>query len=1242
MAENFFADQFAVEFIRTSLWNKAGSRASVMVGAGFSRNAKPTSPSVREMPTWSQMAKALCALLYADASKDSQERALREASSTSGFLRLAQEYKAAFGQGALNEQIRALVPDLEYEPGGLHKALLQLPWTDVLTTNWDTLLERAALDIFDENYDVIRTHSQISSSARPRIVKLHGTLPAHEPFIFTEDDYRTYPRLHAPFVNLVQQTLMESVLCLIGFSGDDPNFLHWSGWVRDNLGVTAPKIYLVGWLELTPSRKRMLEDRNVVPIDLSTLPIASSWPLEQRHKRATEWFLHSISVREKYQPEDWPRSNVESPVFPSYIGHIAKPKERLPKTEPFSPSNAGGFSTTPQELAELLETWRWNREMYPGWAIAPSSARQSIWLHTQDWINPIIRLQSEINPYEFLRIIEELNWRLQIALAPHLPELYGPVSQCLNCFNFSEKSISIDSAQPDYEEYLHWPDLKLIWSSVAIWMVQTARTNGDFEEATRMLEIIASIAPDTLSNELTYEKILILRDSAELQSMVTNLQKWDTAKSDSIWAARKSGLLAGVGLLEEARNIVSMELTNIRKNSRRDTVDYASYSREAWLLWIEDTLNNNHRYNTKPENINRRKFLHSIKCDILRDFSELVDRLAVELNKKTKTNTGFYRNGGESITFTNGIESNVRTALEILRFSEVTGLPRAIGHFSVLGEGLRLASSALQAKTPFLSAMANIRGADTTSDERLDFWSRNRIASISESEFLKLYSIVLSGISFCLSCPDELYVGRWHTQLQIFLEIMARLSIRISAKQADDVLELIFKILNSRRCGEDIGLASPMRNLIGNVFLASTSEIFEKRILDIFSLPLTRDSNLVEVSQIFSSHKRFENEFQIKREKKLDYVIQNLIENLLSENQAVFSSALSRIRVLKKENLLSPDDLSSFSQRFWHVKCENYSLWVTPHMHHPWANFLLPCTEPRLRNQLFKSLYLANDKSGNKYTRLGPVGIARGMLRTSNEELDFSETEIAELKECVKQWCEAELKMPQSEFARVFESASDSADFYFIEGLIEIISELNLEINEAEQVFRKVKSTHNHLPSSLRLLPYLANYLPHRTSEIEAILRGALASEDEKKIIAVCRALWLWLSKINLQEFSLYPGNDIIMDLSKIIGGRRMSGLIPALQLGALIVDSGPEETRLQILRDSEIGMTLLFEDAKYNSRLAELNIDVANIRATMAKFALSITRYYHDAPDIFLKIIDSCSKDELVEVRNAVLSRQD
>ena len=48
-------------------------------------------------------------------------------------------------------------------------------------------------------------------SRQPRIVKLHGSFPADFPLIVTEEDYRTYPKTFAPFVNTVQQAMMETV-----------------------------------------------------------------------------------------------------------------------------------------------------------------------------------------------------------------------------------------------------------------------------------------------------------------------------------------------------------------------------------------------------------------------------------------------------------------------------------------------------------------------------------------------------------------------------------------------------------------------------------------------------------------------------------------------------------------------------------------------------------------------------------------------------------------------------------------------------------------------------------------------------------------------------------------------------------------------------------------------------------------------------------------------------------------------
>ncbi len=48
-----------------------------------------------------------------------------------------------FGRSALDDFLTEVIPDEHYEPGFVHETLMTLPWSDVFTTNYDTLLERA-------------------------------------------------------------------------------------------------------------------------------------------------------------------------------------------------------------------------------------------------------------------------------------------------------------------------------------------------------------------------------------------------------------------------------------------------------------------------------------------------------------------------------------------------------------------------------------------------------------------------------------------------------------------------------------------------------------------------------------------------------------------------------------------------------------------------------------------------------------------------------------------------------------------------------------------------------------------------------------------------------------------------------------------------------------------------------------------------------------------------------------------
>jgi len=277
-----------IDLIRRSLWcGRDFGRAAVMVGTGFSRNAIRISPNAPNIPLWAELAKRMHRELYPDGD-DSQ--ALHETPS-----QLARRYELVFGSDKYDEFLENQIPDKQYVPGKLHEMLLSLPWSDIFTTNYDTLLERTLSNIYTNKYDIVYTKFDLPASMQPRIIKLHGSFPSHRPYIMTEEHYRRFPIDNAAFVNTVQQSMLENVFVLIGYSGSDPDFLEWTGWIRDNLGESAPKIFLCGVLSLNEPTRKLLASRNVIPIDLSPIFPVEKWvEPDIRHSRGIEWFLHVL------------------------------------------------------------------------------------------------------------------------------------------------------------------------------------------------------------------------------------------------------------------------------------------------------------------------------------------------------------------------------------------------------------------------------------------------------------------------------------------------------------------------------------------------------------------------------------------------------------------------------------------------------------------------------------------------------------------------------------------------------------------------------------------------------------------------------------------------------------------------------------------------------------------------------------------------------------------------------------
>lgn len=300
---------------------------SLMIGAGFSKNASCKGLVDVQPPNWSELAEKMYDELYpysvAWDDKKKREWNNQKIIKTSGknVTKLAEEYIANFDRNKINNLIEQSVANDMFVPGELHKQLLKFPWIDVFTTNYDTLLEQTVDLIYrDNNYEIVYSQSDLPGSSRPRIIKLHGSIPQIKPYIICDEDYRTYPERYSALVNTVQQAMLETRLCLIGFSGDDPNFQSWLGWLRDNMGEECPQIYLIGIYDnLNKPEKKLLENKGITIVDLSV------FVSEQDKNKYYNAFTEFFKILKKYDTTDSGNIYQERPY--SSVDSFWKPKE---------------------------------------------------------------------------------------------------------------------------------------------------------------------------------------------------------------------------------------------------------------------------------------------------------------------------------------------------------------------------------------------------------------------------------------------------------------------------------------------------------------------------------------------------------------------------------------------------------------------------------------------------------------------------------------------------------------------------------------------------------------------------------------------------------------------------------------------------------------------------------------------------------------------------------------------------
>lgn len=707
--------------------------AAVMVGAGFSRNADKKYSTNREFLDWKKLSDLFYDKLYEDGAGPGKMYA--------SSLGLAEQVERLMGRPVLEEILHQAVPDEDYIPSELFRKLMELPWRDVFTTNYDTLLERTADQITKRRYNVVVCKEDLAgSNDASRIVKLHGSFPSSRPFIITEEDYRTYPEKFAPMVNTVQQAFLENVFCMIGFSGEDPNFIKWTGWIRDHLSKSsAQKLYMITVSHLPEAQRTLFIDRNIIAVDLEEI-----WPDCDISERLAHFFDY---LREYV----WKNEEKERWII-----------EDLDRN-----SSSPNYQERTEKLREI-------RESYPGWVFLPSDkkAQASMLLDSMNqWVG-----------------FDQIPWKDQIDYIFEFVKLCDIVDRpiLLNDAERFQDIIELDTT--DATEEIKKQEIRLH-------LMRAYRENGRWEEAEKYQKTISDGSLNYVQRQFYKAeccRIALFRfDGSKLRAELAN---WEIAAGDVYWPLIKAYLLAAAGMSEEADKLLTANLRMIRRPLMRDAKNAFLVSMEECCVSLVNYIRQSKHWDNTKE-----KFEQSTnQADI--SWKETNRYYISQMKEEFKTikEEELYYSFNLTRTYTIHFGSNqnsVLTALEYWRFLEKTGHAFCIGNVT-MRDGLDGSVKRLGLYYPYWAMVQTLIAEKKETVDLLS--SRKLLAGLTAEEAdedVQTYINLLQAIAHEVSNANEILRKNIFDQAAVVLPmLLASYVCKCSEAMLDKTIDVLLEI----------------------------------------------------------------------------------------------------------------------------------------------------------------------------------------------------------------------------------------------------------------------------------------------------------------------------------------------------------------------------------------------------------------------------------------------------------------
>lgn len=845
-----------IKDIANHLWEPGVyGHASVMVGAGFSKNAVSIYGD-EELPNWSELSYAIYNDLYPkpDDSEELKKWDVNCIKKTSGknVIKLAEEYKVIFGQHKLDKLIEMKLSDDNYKPGELHKMLLELPWNDVFTTNYDTLLERTIQLIKIKNrrnYKIVLSQKDLPGSTRPRIIKLHGSIPNARPYIMSDEDYRTYPKTYAPFVNTVQQSMLETQLCLIGFSGDDPNFTNWLGWLRDNMHENCPKIYLCGIFDdLSKSEKTLLENNNIIVLDLSVLLDPDC---ENKHEEAMKKFFYEINNFLKKKDE---------------LEEI----KVLSKMEYFPPITKEMI----QKYYDLIPILKQQREKYKKYIALPIKVIKIFEKNLDNQFNEILRLGDK--QAKFIILVYEFIWRMNKCFIPLNDYQAKKLEELLNANPISDKEI------------IYKKSFVEAWLGINFALGNMYRQDGNDEAFQLVMSRL--IENQTLMNQefiLNYhiENSLYYLQNFDYKKILEHLNKISN-EIDPKTTIKKAFLLSQIGLIDDAYDLlkkVSADVAqmNCTNEEMASLVGYMNLCFRSINIYDENGMAIFSDIDIKDNEYNTRNILNKIKDDLMEKIQNAQGK-SLGITKGFNPNSFTYNYG----TTPKEIENALNMSFRYLMFIDALCLPVYSDHKIAVVDSVKILSKYIEDKTWLWSYIIR------TKDEKVydNFFTRPYITYIGNDSSKKLFDRFINILDI-YDKDDRFEIHKIIISKKCITDLLSRFAFVADDEDISEFVKRFIVIIDKVDRYSD----SHINSVIWRLSYCLNRQILASLIENI----LSSSYNRFHLSICFENI----NALNISEEIVSKY-IEQIIERINDDDINIRDEAISRIALLSKCNAL--------------------------------------------------------------------------------------------------------------------------------------------------------------------------------------------------------------------------------------------------------------------------------------------------------------------------------------------------